>query len=252
MPKSDKIKTTIFHLLWVWWSARNKANVGEEMLSQGEIEHRVQNTAAYLRKINPVLQNTVQSSRSVRKGNTWKAPPLGILKINFDGAYREMSRDGSSCFVIRGENGQGVLAGSGRLPMVSDALMAEAEACLAAHEAAIDHGISRVIIESDCLNLVSALKSDEFDRSARGIVFRELRLLLSIYFIVTDIRHVRRSCNACADALAHMCLDRDPEQSNKVSVFLYIYKKENLESRGWLTLLASIEGSLIGLFPFEF
>ncbi|EAZ21058.1 hypothetical protein OsJ_36702 [Oryza sativa Japonica Group] len=151
-------------------------------------------------------RNTVQSGRSVRKGNTWKAPPLGILKINFDGAYREMSRDGASCFVIRGENGQGVLAGSGRLPMVSDALMAEAEACLAAHEAAIDHGISQVIIESDCLNLVSALKSDEFDRSARGIVFRELRLLLSMYFIVTDIRHVRRSCNACADALAQVCI----------------------------------------------
>jgi hypothetical protein len=62
------VKTTIFYLLWVWWSARNKANVREEKLSQGEIEHRVQNTAAYLK--NPVSQNTVQSGRSVRKGNT--------------------------------------------------------------------------------------------------------------------------------------------------------------------------------------
>lgn len=210
------VKTTIFYLLWVWWSARNKANVREEKLSQGEIEHRVQNTAAYLK--NPVLHNTIQSGRSVRKGNTWKAPPPGILKINFDRAYREMSRDGAWGFVIRGENGRGVLAGSGRLPMVSDALMAEAEACLAALEAAIDHGISRVIIESDCLNLVSALKTDEFDRSSGGIVFRELRLILSMYFVVTDIRHVHRSCNACADALAHMCLDRDPEQPNVWSV----------------------------------
>ncbi len=210
------VKTTIFYLLWVWWSARNKANVGEEKLSQGEIEHHVQNTAAYLK--NPVLHNKVQFGWSMRKGNTWKAPPPGILKINFDGAYREMSRDGAWGFVIRGENGRGVLAGSGRLPMVSDALMAEAEACLAALEAAIDHGISRVIIESDCLNLVSALKTDEFDGSSGGIVFRELRLILSMYFVVTDIRHVHRSCNACADALAHMCLDRDPEQPNVWSV----------------------------------
>ncbi|BAS74006.1 Os01g0714175 [Oryza sativa Japonica Group] len=81
-----------------------------------------------------------------------------------------MSRDGAWGFVIRGENGRGVLAGSGRLPMVSDA-HGRAEACLAALEAAIDHGISQVINESDCLNLVSALKTDEFDRSSGGTSF---------------------------------------------------------------------------------
>uniref|UniRef100_J3LGX7 RNase H type-1 domain-containing protein n=1 Tax=Oryza brachyantha TaxID=4533 RepID=J3LGX7_ORYBR len=99
------------------------------------------------------------------------APPPGILKINFDGAIRERMRDGAWGFVIRDDKGRGVLAGSGRLPMVSDALMVEAEACSATLEAAINHGILRVIIETDCLNLVSALNTMEFHKSTSGVVF---------------------------------------------------------------------------------
>jgi hypothetical protein len=51
--------------------------------------------------------------------------------------------------VIRANNGQGVLEGSGHLPVVHNALVVEGEACLTALYAAMDIGISRIIVEMD-------------------------------------------------------------------------------------------------------
>ncbi|XP_052162067.1 uncharacterized protein LOC127779374 [Oryza glaberrima] len=55
--------------------------------------------------------------------------------------------------------GQGLLAGAGRLAFVHDADSAEARACQAALLAASVQGITEVEIETDSLILVSALKS---------------------------------------------------------------------------------------------
>jgi ribonuclease HI len=48
-----------------------------------------------------------------------------VLKINTDGAFREEEIDGAWGFVVRDSEGHGVLAGSGRLVTVNDALSAE-------------------------------------------------------------------------------------------------------------------------------
>jgi len=50
-----------------------------------------------------------------------------------------------------------VLARTGRLTAVHDALVAEGEACLAALRAATELGISRIIPETDSKNLVQAI-----------------------------------------------------------------------------------------------
>ena len=57
--------------------------------------------------------------------------------------------------MVRDSDGHGILAGSGRLWAVHDALSAEGEACLMALKTAMEVGISRVIIETDSLNLIS-------------------------------------------------------------------------------------------------
>ena len=69
---------------------------------------------------------------------------FGVLKINFDGAFRAAEKDGAWGFCIRDHGGNGVLAGSRRLAAVQDALSAEGEACMAALKAAMELGISRV------------------------------------------------------------------------------------------------------------
>jgi len=72
-----------------------------------------------------------------------------LLKVNFNGAFVAQEKRGSWGFVVRDENGQTVLAGAGNLNAVQDALCAEAEACLAALNATMNHGMSNVVFESD-------------------------------------------------------------------------------------------------------
>lgn len=86
-------------------------------------------------------------------------------------------------FIIRDSDGQAIVAGSGRLSSVSDALSAEGEACLAALEVAMSRGISRVIVETDSANLVLALRSDDYDQASGGAIFREARNLLDLHFV---------------------------------------------------------------------
>ena len=95
-------------------------------------------------------------------------------------------------FIIRDSDGQGVVVGSGRLSAVADALSAEGEACLAALHAAMARGISRVIIESDSTNLVSALCGSVFDRAPGGAIFCEARYLLAQHFIPVSISAIPR------------------------------------------------------------
>jgi hypothetical protein len=65
---------------------------------------------------------------------------------------------------VRDSEGHGVLAGSGRLVTVNDALSAEGEACVAALQVCMNVGISQVI-ETDSANLVTALQSSSFDQA---------------------------------------------------------------------------------------
>jgi len=76
----------------------------------------------------------------------------------------------------------GVLARTGRLTAVHDALVAEGEACLAALRAATELGISRIIPETYSKNLVQAITTCDFDQAPGGVIFREIKEMLSLHF----------------------------------------------------------------------
>jgi hypothetical protein len=94
---------------------------------------------------------------------------------------------------------------------VNDALSAEVEACLAALNAAMDAGISQVIVETDSTSLVAALQSPSFDQAPGGVIFREAPSLLALHFTVHGICFVHRTCNRYAHELARSDLARDPD-----------------------------------------
>jgi ribonuclease HI len=100
-----------------------------------------------------------------------RPPPPDVLKINIDAAFYEEEKNGAWGSVVRDCEGQGVLAGSGNIPAVHDVLTAEAEACLQTLHAAMSAGISQVLIETDCANLVAALQSSSFDLAPGGVIF---------------------------------------------------------------------------------
>lgn len=179
LEMKDKERSIVTRFLWVWRDARNKANANNNLPTVEEVMYRtmvVVSSSAYL----PLTKEVANLQRHDQK--KWRPPPPDVLKINLDGSFREHEKDGAWGFIIRDNEGHGVLAGSGRLSAVHDALSAEGEACLAALLAAMTVGISQSIIETDPVNLATALQSVKFDQAPGGVIFKEARDLLDMHF----------------------------------------------------------------------
>ena len=117
---------------------RNKINKGEKGQTGEEVAADVLNLMCDLRELE------IKSVREVIRSAGWKAPPPGQLKINSDGSFIQETLQGSWGFIIRDHEGDGVLAGAGRLGSIPDALTTEAATCAQALQAATDYGISHV------------------------------------------------------------------------------------------------------------
>lgn len=119
----------------------------------------------------------MQQNKGARKDITPRrtSPPVDILKINTDGAFRAETLSGGWVFTIRNQEGMLVAAGAGNLEHVSDALHAEALAMLHAMNTTIQLGCDRVMLEINPVSLKQAVSSEAYDLSALGPVFREIK-----------------------------------------------------------------------------
>ena len=85
--------------------------------------------------------------------------------------------------------------------MVSDAERAELLACRRGVILAQEAGVRKLVLETDCMGVVSKLKNGELDRSVHGPLVEEIKELLKT-FDDRKIMHVRRSANGVAHTLA--------------------------------------------------
>ncbi|RLN23608.1 hypothetical protein C2845_PM07G01170 [Panicum miliaceum] len=176
--KEEK-KLLIIGLLWSWWDARNKANVGEQRRSATEVI-----TKARLVMVSAEADSgTVNSMRQGGERRGWVPPAEGTWKINIDAAYCANDLKGAWGFIVRDSEGQASMAGGGCLAVVKDALCAEAHACVAALEAAADSGMQNIVVETDSQVLVKALQTSELDRAMGGVLFREAKFLMETMFV---------------------------------------------------------------------
>jgi hypothetical protein len=65
-------------------------------------------------------------------------------------------------------------------------------------------GIGCLIFATDCMTLKQALMNGEMDLPLLGIKFRQIKYLLDVNFIETEIIHSLRICNKLAHALASL------------------------------------------------
>jgi len=87
LEKAQQLKIIVF--LWRWWTARNKANIGERMQSTSEVLSSVSYFLMEFEK----LQNTSQEILSNVR-HCWRPPPPECYKINTDGAFDPNTRTG--------------------------------------------------------------------------------------------------------------------------------------------------------------
>ncbi|KAI5327441.1 hypothetical protein L3X38_026837 [Prunus dulcis] len=81
----------------------------------------------------------------------------------------------------------------------------EALAMLAGCQMTIDAGFTRMIIESDCLEMINAVNQTEFDMSMEGELIEELKELLR-RFVFVSLQHQPRTCNFVTHQLAKFTL----------------------------------------------
>ena len=131
----EEEKMATIGLLWSWWTARSKTNVGEHRRSTDEaiFSARMAMTSTANAK-GPGLASGGRSRR-------WEPPSEGVCKINVDGGFCEEIKRGAWGFVVRDSEGRAAMAGAGCIDVVAAAICAEAHACAEALKAVADAGM---------------------------------------------------------------------------------------------------------------
>jgi hypothetical protein len=148
LPLSESEKLLAISLLWNWWHERNKSRHGEHQQSVEEFQfnarRHVDEWKSFIaKKKNPNVSITAD----------WEAPPENFVKINLDASFFEAGKNGGWGAICRNSE---AFAAAGPLVLMTDALHAEATSLFNAIQIAEQMGVSRVIFETDCLNLKQA------------------------------------------------------------------------------------------------
>lgn len=134
----------------------------------------------------------------------WFKPPADFLKLNYDGSFRSDDQSGSWGFIIRDWEGDVVLTGRGRVNHLLSALHAGLIACLQGVQAALNLGISNLLLETDALVIQQKLASSTSCDGHEGGLVDELWLLVRSNFVHFECLFKSHACNSAAHALADM------------------------------------------------
>ncbi|XP_075655215.1 uncharacterized protein LOC142625444 [Castanea sativa] len=131
----------------------------------------------------------------------WSRPPVGAFKVNYDAAWFENL--GCACIrvAIRDSDGEMIAALSQRISLPFSVEMAEALAARRALLFAQELSLSKVVMEGNCLRVVSALNSSGCCNTLYGNVVEETRRQAGLFHFCS-FSHVRRGGNKLAHALA--------------------------------------------------
>ena len=135
-----------------------------------------------------------------RKG--WKKPNDGVFKVNTDAAVFSEGRIGYGA-VVRGTLGDVRMACCGVREGLVEADVAEALAARFALRIAWEAGFRKVVLESDCLKLISHLRTSKLETSSFGNMIQDI-LVFSESFISVSFNHVCRDGNKVAHNLAQL------------------------------------------------
>jgi ribonuclease HI len=171
-------------------------NAGDQQKSAEEVCHFINK---HLLEFGTVPKPVVVPASQTQN---WAAPPAQVTKVNLDASYVQDVHNGSYGFVARSDDGAVIAAGAGKLYNLRSALHVEASACVIAMEEAANLGLHRVQFESDCSNLIKAIKDGNQDLSDIGVLNREARSLKLMHFDTADFLFCGHECNKVAHRLA--------------------------------------------------
>lgn len=98
----------------------------------------------------------------------WQKPPVGFVKLNVDAAFHHSTAVAGLGGVFRDSNGTFLGDFCCHQLSVSSASHAKLLALLTGVEAACNHSLVPLMVESDCLDIVQATHSSSLDDSELG------------------------------------------------------------------------------------
>ncbi|XP_024178964.1 uncharacterized protein LOC112184978 [Rosa chinensis] len=138
------------------------------------------------------VHNLKRYQPKVKREAVWKAPPVGVVKVNVDGAFHHTSKKGGLGFVFRNENG--IMLGGGAWPLrgLNSPEHAEILACKVALEFAEVHGFGPIILETDALEVQRQLSlHDSINLLGIGRIYDDVVALLEAQSVI-QVTHMGR------------------------------------------------------------
>lgn len=187
-------------LLWGVWLRRN-AWVFER--KNVKVEEVVSRAMKLVGECQPQEEHerTKDSEEPIRI-TRWKPPAFGTYKINSDAAVFEDGRVGLGG-VMRDKDGDVIAAVCEGVQGRLEVNEAEAMAARLALTIAIDVGLRDVVLENDCLQLITQLKHGAEDNTSFGVITRDI-LELAKSCCSISFNFVKREGNKVAHNLAHL------------------------------------------------
>ena len=175
---------------YLWWERRQ--------VVRGEA---VQSFARSAMSIVVLSQNYINATKKeAREKEGWKRPIEDFVKLNIDGSFNEEIGTGTTGAIIRDHTGGVVAMGQRYLSHVGDAPVAEAYALLDGLRLAEQVGCNRIIVNSDCMQVVTTIR-EGFSATTAAAVYDEC-LSIWMTFSSISIEHCNRDANQVAHELA--------------------------------------------------
>ena len=179
---------------YLWWERRQ--------VVRGEA---VQSFARSAMSIVVLSQNYINATKKeAREKEGWKRPIEDFVKLNIDGSFNEETGTGATGAIIRDHTGGVVAMGQRYLSHVGDAPVAEAYALLDGLRLAEQVGCNRIIVNSDCMQVVTTIR-EGFSATTAAAVYDEC-LSIWMTFSSISIEHCNRDANQVVHELAKQTL----------------------------------------------
>jgi hypothetical protein len=179
---------------YCWWERRQQVH-GEN----------VQPVARSAMSIATLTTNYSKVKKMPIRRRGWQKPPEGKLALNIDAGYSEITGEGSTGAVIRDSSGAVVAMAQKYMNQILDAVTGEALALREGLSLAQSMGISKLIVQSDCLEVVETMKNGGFSAGAAAAVYDECTSWW-LEFADISIEHCPREANQPAHILARNAL----------------------------------------------
>jgi hypothetical protein len=142
---------------------------------------------------------TVKKTSRLRQG--WKKPPEGKVMVNVDATFEEDGGCRSVSSIIRDSSGGVLAAAHSFVPHLFDAPMAEAYVLKEGLMLAQHIGCNRLIIQSDCMEVVQIMKEGGFSANLVAAIYDDCNTIWSGFQDIS-IEHCSREANQVAHNLA--------------------------------------------------